>query len=438
MGQADARLLLPLVFWIVPYLVLLVWVVRRIGPASEAASNARSAVTGRVVDSYTNIHSVKMFAHHTREVDYAKEAIEEARRTFKIEMRLYTIMDAGLMVLNGFLVVGVVGWAIWLWMQGAASVGLVAVATSLALRLNAMSGWIMWAVTNFFRELGVVSEGMLTIAQPVTLLDQNDAKPLQLTAGAVEVRDLSHHYGRKAGGLDHISLSIAPGEKVGLVGQSGAGKSTLVKLLLRFYDVEQGQILIDGQDIKTATQDSLRSVIGMVQQDSALLHRSVRENILYGNPNASEAQMLEAASKAEAHDFILDLEDNEGNKAYAARVGERGVKLSGGQRQRIALARVILKDAPILLLDEATSALDSEVEAAIQQTLYGMMEGKTVIAIAHRLSTIAQMDRIIVMDQGRIIEDGTHDALLAQNGQYARFWARQSGGFLGQSDEGKA
>mgnify|MGYP000923648807 CR=1 FL=1 len=438
MGQADARLLLPLVFWIVPYLVLLVWVVRRIGPASEAASNARSAVTGRVVDSYTNIHSVKMFAHHTREVDYAKEAIEEARRTFKIEMRLYTIMDAGLMVLNGFLVVGVVGWAIWLWMQGAASVGLVAVATSLALRLNAMSGWIMWAVTNFFRELGVVSEGMLTIAQPVTLLDQNDAKPLQLTAGAVEVRDLSHHYGRKAGGLDHISLSIAPGEKVGLVGQSGAGKSTLGKLLLRFYDVEQGQILIDGQDIKTATQDSLRSVIGMVQQDSALLHRSVRENILYGNPNASEAQMLEAASKAEAHDFILDLEDNEGNKAYAARVGERGVKLSGGQRQRIALARVILKDAPILLLDEATSALDSEVEAAIQQTLYGMMEGKTVIAIAHRLSTIAQMDRIIVMDQGRIIEDGTHDALLAQNGQYARFWARQSGGFLGQSDEGKA
>ena len=438
MGQADARLLLPLVFWIVPYLVLLVWVVRRIGPASEAASNARSAVTGRVVDSYTNIHSVKMFAHHTREVDYAKEAIEEARRTFKIEMRLYTIMDAGLMVLNGFLVVGVVGWAIWLWMQGAASVGLVAVATSLALRLNAMSGWIMWAVTNFFRELGVVSEGMLTIAQPVTLLDQNDAKPLHLTAGAVEVRDLSHHYGKKAGGLDHISLSIAPGEKVGLVGQSGAGKSTLVKLLLRFYDVEQGQILIDGQDIKTATQDSLRSVIGMVQQDSALLHRSVRENILYGNPNASEAQMLEAAIKAEAHDFILDLEDNEGNKAYAARVGERGVKLSGGQRQRIALARVILKDAPILLLDEATSALDSEVEAAIQQTLYGMMEGKTVIAIAHRLSTIAQMDRIIVMDQGRIIEDGTHDALLAQNGQYARFWARQSGGFLGQSDEGKA
>ncbi len=437
MGQADARLLLPLLLWIVPYMFLLTWVVRRIGPASEAASNARSAVTGRVVDSYTNIHSVKMFAHHNREVEYAKEAIEEARRTFKIEMRLYTIMDAGLMVLNGFLVVGVVGWAIWLWMQGAASVGLVAVATSLALRLNAMSGWIMWAVTNFFRELGVVSEGMQTIAQPVTLLDQKDAKPLNLTAGGVELRDLSHHYGKKTGGLDQINLSIAAGEKVGLVGQSGAGKSTLVKLFLRFYDVEQGHILIDGQDIKAATQDSLRSAIGMVQQDSALLHRSVRENILYGNPDASEDQMIDAARKAEAHEFILELEDNEGNKGYDARVGERGVKLSGGQRQRIALARVILKDAPILLLDEATSALDSEVEAAIQQTLYGMMKGKTVIAIAHRLSTIAQMDRIIVMDHGRIIEDGTHDALLAQNGQYARFWARQSGGFLGQSDEGR-
>ena len=435
LGQADLRLLLPLMLWLIPYLVLLRWVIRRITPASEAASNARSAVTGRVVDSYTNIHAVKMFAHHDREIDYAKEAIEEARRTFQIEMRLYTTMDAGLMLLNGVLVVGVVGWSIWLWMQGMASVGVVAVATSLALRLNAMSGWIMWAMTDFFRELGVVKEGMLTIAQPVTLVDQPDAKALDIQSGAVEVRDLSHHYGKKTGGLDHVNLSIAAGEKVGLVGQSGAGKSTLVKLLLRFYDVEQGQILIDGQDIKCATQDSLRSAIGMVQQDSALLHRSVRENILYGNPAASEEEMIAAAQKAEAHDFILGLEDNEGNRGYDARVGERGVKLSGGQRQRISLARVILKDAPILLLDEATSALDSEVEAAIQQTLYGMMEGKTVIAIAHRLSTIARMDRIIVMDRGRIIEDGTHDALLAANGQYARFWARQSGGFLGQGDK---
>ncbi|HEV8036230.1 ABC transporter ATP-binding protein [Yoonia sp.] len=435
LGQADLWLLVPLMFWLIPYLVLLRWVIRRITPASEAASNARSAVTGRVVDSYTNIHAVKMFAHHDREINYAKEAIEEARRTFQIEMRLYTLMDAGLMLLNGVLVVGVVGWSIWLWMQGMASVGVVAVATSLALRLNAMSGWIMWAMTDFFRELGVVKEGMLTIAQPVMLVDQPDAKALDIDAGAVEVRNLSHHYGRKTGGLDHVNLSIAAGEKVGLVGQSGAGKSTLVKLLLRFYDVEQGQILIDGQDIKSATQDSLRSAIGMVQQDSALLHRSVRENILYGNPAASEEAMIAAAQKAEAHEFILGLQDNEGNTGYDARVGERGVKLSGGQRQRISLARVILKDAPILLLDEATSALDSEVEAAIQQTLYGMMEGKTVIAIAHRLSTIAQMDRIIVMDQGRIIEDGTHDALLAANGQYARFWARQSGGFLGQGGQ---
>ncbi len=435
LGQADLRLLFPLMLWIVPYLWLLRWVVTRIGPASEAASNARSAVTGRVVDSYTNIHSVKMFAHHDREIAYAKEAIEEARRTFQVEMRLYTIMDAGLMLLNGVLIVGVVGWAIWLWMQGSASVGLVAVATSLALRLNAMSGWIMWAITNFFRQLGVVAEGMQTIAQPVTLLDQPKAKPLIVTSGQVQISDLSHHYGKEAGGLDRINLTVGPGEKVGLVGQSGAGKSTLVKLLLRFYDAERGVIAIDGQDIRFATQDSLRSAIGMVQQDSALLHRSVRENILYGNPEASEEEMIAAAHKAEAHEFILGLEDNEGNTGYDARVGERGVKLSGGQRQRISLARVILKDAPILLLDEATSALDSEVEAAIQQTLYGMMEGKTVIAIAHRLSTIAQLDRIIVMDQGRIIEDGTHDALLAANGQYARFWARQSGGFLGQSDK---
>lgn len=431
LGDADMRLILPLLVWLIPYLFLLAWVVRRIGPASEASSNARSVVTGRVVDSYTNIHSVKMFAHHDSEIAYAKDAIENARRTFQHEMRLYTLMNVVLMVLNGVLIVGVVGWAIWLWGGGTATLGVVAVATSLTLRLNAMSGWIMWAISNFFRELGVVAEGMQTIAQPVTLLDRT-CNELQVTGGVVTISDLSHHYGRAKGGLDRINLQIDPGEKVGLVGQSGAGKSTLVKLLLRFYDIEQGSIAIDGQDIANVTQDSLRRAIGMVQQDSSLLHRSVRENILYGNPDATEDQMIAAAQQAEAHDFILGLEDSEGNCGYAARVGERGVKLSGGQRQRIALARVMLKDAPILLLDEATSALDSEVEAAIQQTLYGMMAGKTVIAIAHRLSTIAQMDRIIVMDQGRIIEDGTHDALLAQGGQYARFWARQSGGFLGQ------
>ncbi len=431
LGDADIRLIVPMLVWLVPYMILLRWVIKRIGPASEAASNARSAVTGRVVDSYTNIHAVKMFAHHSREIDYAREAIEETRRTFQVEMRLYTIMDVALMLLNGVLIVGVVGYAIWLWMHVGASVGLVAAATALTLRLNAMSGWIMWAITNFFRELGVVAEGMLTIAQPVTLVDRGDAAPLDVTRGAIEIAGLSHHYGKASGGLDRIDLSVAPGQKVGLIGASGAGKTTLVKLLLRFYDAEQGRISIDGQDIAAVTQDSLRHAIGMVQQESSLLHRSVRENIVYGRPGATEAEMIAAATQAEAHDFILDLEDSDGRTGYDARVGERGVKLSGGQRQRIALARVMLKDAPILVLDEATSALDSEVEAAIQSTLYGMMEGKTVIAIAHRLSTIARMDRIVVLEAGRVVEDGSHADLLAQQGIYARYWARQSGGFIG-------
>jgi ATP-binding cassette, subfamily B, multidrug efflux pump len=434
LGDADVRLIIPMLSWFVPYAFLLRWVVRRIGPASEASSNARSAVTGRVVDSYTNIHAVKMFAHHDREVEYAREVIEEARVTFQAEMRLYTLLDVVLTILNGFLIVAVVGFGIWLWSKGAADLGVVAAATALTLRMNGMSGWIMWAVSSFFRELGVVKEGMQTIAQPVTLLDAPNAKPLVVENGAIEVDQLVHHYGRISGGIDSVSLQIPAGQKVGLVGQSGAGKSSLVKLLLRFYDVESGRILIDGQDISGVTQDSLRAVIGMVQQESALLHRSVRENILYGKPDATEEQMIAAAKQAEAHKFILDLEDSEGRTGYDAKVGERGVKLSGGQRQRVTLARVMLKDAPILLLDEATSALDSEVEAAIQQTLYQLMEGKTVVAIAHRLSTIAQMDRIIVMDQGRVIEEGTHDSLLAAKGQYARFWARQSGGFLGQDE----
>ena len=432
LGDADVRLIIPMLAWFIPYVFLLRWVIKRIGPASQKASDARSAVTGRVVDSYTNIHSVKMFAHHDREVDYAKEVIETARQTFQVEMRLFSIMDLALILLNGILVVGVVGYAIFLWMNAGASLGIVAAASALTLRLNGMSGWIMWAVSNFFRNLGVVAEGMETIAQPVTLIDGDGAVSLKISEGRVEIKDLSHHYGKEKGGLDHINLTIPAGQKVGLVGQSGAGKSTLIKLLLRFYDLEKGQILIDGQDSHKVTQDSLRSAIGMVQQDSALLHRSVRENIAYGDPTATEGQIIAAAKKAEAHDFILTLEDAEGNKGYDSRVGERGVKLSGGQRQRIALARVILKDAPILMLDEATSALDSEVEAAIQETLTVMMEGKTVIAIAHRLSTIAQMDRIIVMENGRIIEDGNHASLLEVDGQYARFWARQSGGFIGQ------
>ncbi len=430
LSLADPRLMLPLLVWFALYVCLISWTVKRVGPASEAASNARSEVTGRVVDSYSNIHSVKMFAHHDREFAYAKEAIENTRTTFQVEMRIYTLMDVMLVGLNGILIVGVVGWAILLWMQGSASVGIVAAAAALVLRLNAMTGWIMWALTTFFRQLGVVSEGMETIAQPIDLVDVANAPALALTQGEIRIDDLSHHYGRDQGGLDHVSLTIQPGEKIGLVGRSGAGKSTLVKLLLRFYDPEQGRILIDGQDIRAVTQDSLRLQIGMVQQDSSLLHRSVRDNIAYGRPDATQDQIEEAARQAQAHEFVLDLTDPKGRAGYDAHVGERGVKLSGGQRQRITLARVILKDAPILLLDEATSALDSEVEAAIQDTLYGMMEGKTVIAIAHRLSTIAQMDRILVMDQGRIVEEGTHDALLAKKGLYAGFWARQSGGFL--------
>ncbi|WP_422048438.1 ABC transporter ATP-binding protein [Shimia sp.] len=430
LADADPRLVLPMLGWLVLYGFLVKWTVKRVGPASQAASDARSKVTGRVVDAYTNIHSVKLFAHNQRELEYAKEAIEYSRETFQHEMRIFTVMDVALVLLNGVLIVSVVGWAIWLWSMGQASVGAVAAATALSLRLNAMTGWIMWALTSFFRQLGVVAEGMETIAQPIDLVDQKSAPQLDFDQGEIELQGLSHHYGRGSGGLDQISLTIAPGEKVGLIGRSGAGKSTLVKLLLRFYDVETGRILIDGQDISTVTQDSLRDAIGMVQQDSSLLHRSVRDNLLYGRPDATEADMIAAAKKAEAHDFILDLEDPEERKGYDAHVGERGVKLSGGQRQRITLARVILKDAPILLLDEATSALDSEVEAAIQRTLYGMMAGKTVIAIAHRLSTIAEMDRILVMDQGRIVEQGSHAELLAQNGLYAGFWARQSGGFL--------
>ena len=432
LGQADPRLMLPLLAWLVAYGWLMRWAIVRVAPASQAASDARSAVTGRVVDSYTNIHSVKMFARHDRELAFAQEAIEDARRTIQAEMRLYTTMDFGLVMLNGVLIVGVVGWALWLWMQGQASVGAVAAATALTLRLNAMTGWIMWALTTLFRQLGVVAEGMETIAQPITLTDAPGARPLQVTRGEIVFDRLCHAYGRESGGLEGVDLTVAAGEKVGLVGRSGAGKSTMMKLLLRFYAAEGGRIVIDGQDIAHVTQDSLRRQVGMVSQDTALLHRSVRDNLLYGRPGAEEADLVHAAEQAQALEFIQDLEDPQGRRGFDAHVGERGVKLSGGQRQRVALARVILKDAPILLLDEATSALDSEVEAAVQDTLYGMMEGKTVIAIAHRLSTIARMDRIVVLDEGRIVEQGRHADLLEQGGLYATLWAHQSGGFLGE------
>ena len=434
LANADPRLAVPLIIWLGLYFCLVVWTVKRVGPASQASSDARSTVTGRVVDAYTNIHSVKMFSHGPQELDYAKDAIENARATFQAEMRIFTVMDFVLVMLNGVLIIGVVGGSVWLWTQGEASVGVVAATTALVLRLNAMTAWIMWALTSFFRQLGGVKEGMETIAQPIDLVDGAGAKALEFREGLIEVEALTHHYGRQTGCLESVSLRIEPGQKIGLIGRSGAGKSTLVKLLLRFYDADGGRILIDGQDISEVTQDSLRALIGMVQQDSSLLHRSVRDNIRYGRPDATDEEVIAAAKKAEAHEFILGLADAEGREGYDAQVGERGVKLSGGQRQRITLARVILKDAPILLLDEATSALDSEVEAAIQETLYKMMAGKSVIAIAHRLSTIAQMDRILVLDHGKIVEDGSHDALLAQGGLYADSWARQSGGFLNAED----
>jgi ATP-binding cassette, subfamily B, multidrug efflux pump len=431
LADADPRLTVPLVIWFVLYALLVRWTLRRAGPASTASSEARSAITGRVVDSYTNIHSVKMFAQHEHELSYATEAIETARTTFFREMRIISKMDLLLTSLNSGLIISVTGWALWLWYNGETTVGMVAAAAALVLRLNNMTYWIMWATTSLVQNLGVVKEGMETITHPVTLLDRQGATPLVLTEGRIDIRDVTHHYGRGSGGLQGVSLTVRPGEKIGLIGRSGAGKSTLVRLILRLTEAEGGQILIDGQDVTAVTQDSLRRQIGVVQQDSSLLHRSVRDNIRYARPDATEAEIVKAAERAEADVFIRTLEDPQGRKAYDAHVGERGVKLSGGQRQRVALARVMLKDAPILILDEATSALDSEVEAAIQDTLYGVMEGKTVIAIAHRLSTIAAMDRIVVLEDGRVAEEGTHAALLAAGGLYARFWNRQSGGFIG-------
>ncbi|MDE0113588.1 MAG: ABC transporter ATP-binding protein [Albidovulum sp.] len=431
LSDSDSSLALPLIAWLVLYGFLMRWTIARVGPASKASSDARSAITGRVVDSYTNIHSVKLHSYHDHEIQYAKESIEKARQVFAREMRIYTKMEVALTFLNGALIVGVGGWAIVLWSQGQTSVGAVAAAVALALRVNAMTGWLMWALTSFFRALGVVEEGLETIADPIDLVDQPKASDLIVTDGEIRFENLAHHYGKNIGGLSGVNLLIAPGEKVGLVGRSGAGKSTLVKLLLRFYDIEYGRIEIDRQDIARVTQDSLRKSIGMVAQESSLLHRSIRANILYGNGDATEEEMILASKRAQAHDFVLEARDADGRKGYDAHVGERGVKLSGGQRQRIALARVILENAPILLLDEATSALDSESEAAIQESLYRVMEGKTVIAIAHRLSTLASMDRIVVLDEGKIVEEGSHSVLLAKNGLYAKFWHRQAGGFLG-------
>ena len=429
----DGRISIPLLIWLAAYISYTRWIALRVAVASEKWSDARSMVTGRVVDAYANIETVKLFSDGPAEEAYFLSAMRRLRLRFQRFLRIMTELSLGLNLINGILFVGVIGAAVTLWIRGEVTVGDVAAVTALTVRLNGMSGWILWVTIRLFEHAGVIREGLRSIAVPHAVVDRSD-RTLTVTKGEVEFKGLTHHYGKGYGGLNDVNLTIESGEKVGLIGRSGAGKSSLVNLLLRFRDAEKGQILIDGQNIAEVTQASLRGAIGVVTQDSSLLHRSIRANILYGRPDASEDEVIAAAKRAEAHDFILSLSDPKGRRGYDAHVGERGVKLSGGQRQRIAIARMILKDAPILVLDEATSALDSEVEAAIQSTLYGVMEGKTVIAIAHRLSTIARMDRILVMDDGRIVEEGSHASLLAQDGLYARFWGRQSGGFI-RTDE---
>ncbi len=431
LAQADMRLTLVILGWFAAYVAVQVYFVPRLKKVSTEQADARSLMTGRVVDSYSNISTVKLFAHTQQEANYARESMDGFLDTVYRQMRLVTGLSVSVQVLNYLLVFCISAMSIWLWSMSLITVGAIAIAVSLALRLNGMSQWIMWEVSGLFENIGAVADGMSTLSKPQQVLDSPKAKPIQVHSGAIEFQNISFHYGKGKEVIEGLSLTIRPGEKIGLVGRSGAGKSTLVNLLMRFYDLESGKILIDGQDIALAEQESLRAQIGMVTQDTSLLHRSVRENILYGKPNASEEELLAAIKKAEADVFIDELQDPKGNIGLNAQVGERGVKLSGGQRQRIAIARVLLKDAPILVLDEATSALDSEVEAAIQQSLYQLMEGKTVIAIAHRLSTIAAMDRLIVLDDGKIVEQGAHNELVNQGGIYAQLWQHQTGGFLG-------
>lgn len=431
-AQSDIRLMLPMLVWVCVYISIQFYFVPRIKRVSAQQAEARSVMTGRIVDSYTNINTVKLFSYSQREADYAKESMQGFLSTTYSQMRLVTWLNVCVQSSNYLLSFGVAFLSIWLWMNDAVSVGAIAIAIAMALRLNGMSQWIMWEVGGLFEHIGTVTDGMKTLSKPQMVLDKKGALPLVVQQGNIRFEDVSFHYGKTSGGLNRLTLNIAPGEKVGLVGRSGAGKSTLVNLLMRFYDLESGRIWVDGQDISQVQQDSLRSHIGMVTQDTSLLHRSVRDNILYGRESATEEEMIAAAKQAEAHDFIQTLTDIQGNKGYDAMVGERGVKLSGGQRQRIAIARVLLKDSPLLVLDEATSALDSEVEAAIQKSLSQLMEKKTVIAIAHRLSTIAAMDRLIVLDQGKVVEQGTHDELITVGGIYAQLWNHQTGGFLGE------
>ena len=430
LASLDSWFLVPFFVWIVLFITILRLLIPRLSKTAQRQADARSLMTGRITDAYSNIATVKLFSHGAREAGYAKRSMEEFMVTVHAQMRLATSLDSLTYINNVVLILSTAIIGVLLWQQGLVGVGAIATSTAMALRVHGVSRWIMWESARLFENIGTVNDGMNTLTKPQTILDKPNCPPLNVTRGEIKFNDLSFAYDPAKPLLSHFNLTIKPGEKVGLIGRSGAGKSTIVNLLLRFYEAQQGTITIDGQNIMDVQQESLRSQIGLVTQDTSLLHRSVRDNIVYGRPSATEQEMFDAAERAEAADFIPFLSDAQGRKGYDAHVGERGVKLSGGQRQRIAIARVMLKDAPILLLDEATSALDSEVEAAIQESLDKMMENKTVIAIAHRLSTIAAMDRLIVLDRGQIVEQGTHAELLAQNGLYAKLWQHQSGGFL--------
>lgn len=430
-ASADLRLVVPLLFWLTGYIATLCYFVPRLRDVSALQADARSEMMGRIVDSYTNISTVKLFSHANRESSYTREGMDQFLQTVHPQMRLVTKLQVIVWILNSLLIFSVGALSIYLWTENAVSIGAIAIAVGLNLRLNGMSQWIMWEVSTLFENVGTVQDGINTLSIDRHVQDQHKAPPLRVSTGRIEFDHVRFHYGKEHGLFEDLSVSIKAGEKIGLIGRSGAGKSSMVNLLLRFHDLESGRILIDDADISQVQQNSLREFIGVVTQDTSLLHRSVRDNILYGRPDASEVEMTRAAQQAHADEFIHDLSDAKNRTGYDAHVGERGVKLSGGQRQRIAIARVLLKNAPILVLDEATSALDSEVEAAIQENLYHLMEGKTVIAIAHRLSTIAAMDRLIVMDKGRIVEQGSHQELIKSGGIYAQLWSRQSGGFLG-------
>ena len=435
LSSFDAWLIVPFICWMIGFAMIMRFLIPKLGKTAARQADARSLMTGRITDAYSNIATVKLFSHGAREAAYAKQSMEEFMVTVHAQMRLATLLHTCSFIVNSSLTVGTTALGIWLWYHGQVGVGAVATATAMALRVNGLSQYIMWESARLFENIGTVNDGMATLSKPHTILDKPQALPLKVTRGEIKFDHVDFSYEAGKPLLNGFNLNIKPGEKVGLIGRSGAGKSTIVNLLLRFYEPQSGTISIDGQNVDSVTQESLRAQIGLVTQDTSLLHRSVRDNIIYGRPDATDAEMISAAERAEAADFIPNLSDAKGRRGYDAHVGERGVKLSGGQRQRIAIARVMLKDAPILLLDEATSALDSEVEAAIQESLDKMMDGKTVIAIAHRLSTIAAMDRLIVLDKGRIIEEGSHTELLEKQGLYAKLWAHQSGGFLSEHVE---